>query len=581
LLESRIILPRSYDYNYFENLNDIAVFLSICNGGGAITTLKELGTLIESFEVPFDSTTMVNDPAIYNYRELTDFAAEYAPVGFFTSDGSLSIADFIGTAAGYVHDTTIPRIAELQSLLVTETTYFDDYLVLVELLSDAASGLYQVLGIPPAVNTVVIPDAVGYTFGTYATLDDAISDIVDAIEFELVVIQEALLTETDDQILEWIRELDSLHTESSMQLAREHKLRKEYGFKLGPTKSSETFIGDGITTILPLSNDIDIEDDFNVFVGGVWQSPSNYTVDAVNNKITLSSAPAVGIKITVNYKTGAFEGIANKMQVWDFASNLENLALETGYGRSADFLRRVVTNDEYGQRINATLMNARNKARSEAAGLNCPNFETVNGAAPTYINYVDWTGMWTSNPSRASEIWLQNNQEVDSLETYLVQKIQKNKDVIQPELDIISNNIVRQLLFFQNGNIVISDLMAEIYQNNQNKEIYAGYRSDLIIPYSNEVPNEGYILGNYREIISDIASKEGMQNSVFVQPISSNTEAYLKDIGVDMGLLITIVQRILMVNLSNHLGINEGDAQNIFGIQSVAKSLMFNIANNY
>jgi hypothetical protein len=581
LLESQIILPRSYDYNYFENLNDIAVFLSICNGGGQVTTLAELGALIESFEVPFDSSNLTGDPAIYNYKELSDFASEYAPVGFFTSDGSLSIADFIGTAAGYIHETTIPRIAELQSLLYEETTYFDDYMVLVQLLLDAANGVYQVIGIPPALNTVVVPNSVGYTFGTYNTLDDAISDITDAIELELLLIQDTLLTETNTDILEWVRELDSLHTESSMQLAREHKLRKEYGFKLGPPKASETFIGDGITGVLPLSNDIDVDDDITVFVNGIFQGPSNYTINAVTNKITLSSAPSVGVKITVNYRTGAFDGLANKMQVWDFASNLENYALETGYGRSADFLRRIVTNDEYGQRISATLMNARNKSRSEAVGLNCPNFETVNGSAPSYINYVDWTGIWTSNPGRASEVWLQNNQDVDSLQTYLVRNIQKNKDAIQPEMEIITNNIVRQLVFYYNGNIVMSDLMADLYQKNQNKEIYADFKDDLVISYSDEIPNEGYILGPYKEIISDIVKKEGFQNTVFTQAISDNTIAYLKEIRIDISMLITIAQRILMVNVSKHLGIDEGDAQNIFGMQSLSKCLMYNIANNY
>jgi hypothetical protein len=178
-------------------------------------------------------------------------------------------------------------------------------------------------------------------------------------------------------------------------------------------------------------------------------------------------------------------------------------------------------------------------------------------------------------------VWLQNNQDVDSLQTYLVRNIQKNKDAIQPEMEIITNNIVRQLVFYYNGNIVMSDLMADLYQKNQNKEIYADFKDDLVISYSDEIPNEGYILGPYKEIISDIVKKEGFQNTVFTQAISDNTIAYLKEIRIDISMLITIAQRILMVNVSKHLGIDEGDAQNIFGMQSLSKCLMYNIANNY
>ncbi len=582
LLDAKKIFPRSYDYNYFENLNDIAVFLSMCNGAGQITTLGELGALIESFEVPYDSSALTGDPAVYNYEQLTQFASQYAPVSYFSSDGSLTIADFIGTAAGYIHETTVPRIAEIQNTLYEDTTYFDDYFTLIELLTNAANGAYRVAAIPPdTVNTVVIPDTAGYTFGTYLTLDDAISDISDAVELELVYVLETMQADEADDVLELIRELDSLHTESSMQLAKEHKLRKEYGFKLGPSKKLDQFIGDGTTTVLPLSVDIDVEEDLNVFVNGVWQSPSRYTINAQANTITLSTAPAQGALIAVNYKTDSFNGVANKMQVWEFASSLENYALETGYGRSADFLRRIVTNDEYGQRINATLMNARNRARSEAMGLDCPNFETVNGASPTYVNYVDWTGVWTSDPKRAAEVWLQDKQSVDNSYQYLLRKINQNKDVIQPDIDFISSNFARQLLFYVNGDLVISDLMADLYNSNKNNEIFREVREDLFINYSDEVPQDGYILGPYREILTAIMNKESMTNDIFNTPLSTNTDAYLKSIKVDLGLLVTILQRVLTVSLGKYFGITEVDFKEIFGIQSVSKVVLRNIANNF
>lgn len=585
LLDTSKILPNSYDYNYFENINDIAIFLGMCNGSGQIPTIGELGKLLETFEVLFNSDKLAGEPAIYNYNDITNFANEYAPIGYFTADGTLSIADFIGTAAGYIHDVTIPRIIELQNDLYNNTNYFDDYLALVELLTNTANGNYYVPEVPavppstPAIPAYVnVPSVAGYTFGTYTTLDDAISDIVDAIEYDLQYTKDNI---TEDDVNFKLLELESLHTESSMQLAREHKLRKAYGMKLGSPKKSDQFIGDGSTRALPLTVDIDDDEEINVFVSGVWQSPNSYTVNYDTNVITLGTAPSIGTLIAVNYKTDAFTGVANKMQVWDFASNLENYALDTGFGRSADFLRRIVSDDVAGQRIAATLMNARNKARSEEAGLNCPNFETVNGSAPSYINYINWTGVWTTDQDRAAEVWLQNGQDVNTTEQYLVQKMEQNKKLIEPEIEVFTSNITRQLIFYNNGNLAISDLMAELYQANSNSEIYSPERDDLFIGYSEDLPTEGYILGPYKEMLSAITSKEGIKNSVFIDPLSSSTEKYLKSINLELNMLVTIIQRILIVNVSRYLGIGEADFREIFGVQSVSKAIMYNIANNY
>lgn len=575
LLKVEKIFPRSYLYNYFTNLNHIAVFLSICSGRGNITTLEELGNLIYSFEVPFDSSKIDYDPAIYSYEEITNYVNNYAPIGFFSLNGQLTIADFIGTAAGYIHEKTIPQITEIQNRLYEETEYFDDYYALLELLNDTLNGNYT------TGNTVVVPNTVGYTFGTYSSLDDAVLDIIDNIEAELTSIVETIDQEGSDEIKNLLFRLDSLHNESSRQLVREHTLREKYGFKLGPSKKVDEFIGDGITKIIPLTVDIDVDQDFNVFVSGVWQSPNTYSVDANANTITLATAPNKGSIIAVNYKTDAYTGIANKMQVWEFASNLENYATQTGFGGPADFLRRVVTNDVYGQRISATLMNARNKARSEAAGLNSPNFETVNGSAPTYINYTNWTDIWTSEPTRAAEIWIQTNQDVLETSYYLIKRLKENKLRIEPEIDIIASNVTRQLIFYSNGNIAITPLMAELYNANQNNEIYLSNRSDLFINFSDDLPSDGFILGPYKEIISAITIKENMKNTIYNEPLSTSTSDYLKSINVDLSLLITIMQRVLTVSSSKYLGIEEDYFKEIFGIQSVSKYVLKNIAKNY
>lgn len=586
LLDSEILFPLSYDYNYFSDLNDIAVFLSlIISPASKVTTLGELGAIVEKFEVPFDSTYLEGEPAIYDYDQITKFIIEHAPVGFFTSDGSLSIADFIGTAAGYIHEKTAPRIAELQTQLYEETEYFDTYLELLDHLTTAVSGGFYVPPVPPVPPAteptpayVSVPSRAGYSFGDYSTLDAAVFAIVGAIEDELTAVKEAIVEDEDW----WVTylELDTLHNESSMQVAREHKLRKLYGFSLGDPKKHDRFISDGVTRVLPLTGDINVEDDINIHIDGLWQSPTSYTVNENANTITLNTAPAAKAIIAVSYKTTAFNGIASKMQVWDFAANLENLALDTGFGRAADFLRRITTNDVHGQRITATLMNARNKARTSAAGLNMPNLEMVNDTAPAYVNYINWTSLWSSDPNRAAEIYLQIKEEVPSTKDYLLNTMAEHREIIAEDVNALADNIVRQLIFFNGGNIAMSDLMVEYYNSNSISDIRIEVRDDLFLGYSEELPQDGYILGPYKEIVSELCREENMQNYVFVDKLSSETEAYIEELGVDIRILITIVQRILSVSLAKYLGIEEGSFRSIFEVQSVSKSVIRNIANN-
>ena len=583
LLDAQWILPRSYEYNYFEKINDISVFLSILfvNSTGQIRTLSDLGRLLVSFEVPFDTSKIEGDPALYDYKQITELANQYAPVGYFSSDGTLSIADFIGTAAGYVHEVTIPRIAEIQAELYNDTSYFDNYIDLVDLLSDTLSGVYTVLGIPPAANTVQPPSAGGYSFGIYNSLDDAVSDIVDAIETELDAAKAQIETDNDIYILELMRELDSLHTESSLQLAREHKLRNEYGLKLGTPKKTDRFIGDGSTNILPLTVDIDTNEDLDVYISGVWQAPSGYTVNATANTITLAAAPAFGTIVSVVYRTDAFDGKANKMQIWEFASNLENLARETGSGRAADFLRKVTTDDVYGQRIQAALMLSRNKARARAAGINSSNFETNDGVGPTYSSFIEWTGIWSENEERASELYVQINSEVDTYNEYLLQKLANNSEKILADSELLMNNVVRQLIFEQDNQIVISDLMVLLYNDmSQNPTQFDS--TDLALRFNeDDLPSDGISLGSSLEIVSQIMKQEGLENTVYNLNLSQETNAYLKRINVDLAMLVSVCQLSMLATLARNFGITEQEARNIFGVQSLSKNLLTNMANGY
>jgi len=584
LLDPQWIFPQSYDYNYFNKLNDIAVFLSMLfvNSRGYMTTLSDLGNLLVSFEVPYDTSLITGDPATYDYRQMSELGEKYAPVGFFTEDGSLSVADFIGTAAGYIHEVTIPRIAEIQAELYNDTTYFDDYADLLALLEDTLNGVYTVPGIFPSPNTVQPPTTAGYSFGIYNTLDDAVSDIVDAIEDELEYAKSTIESDNDLTVTSLMLELDSLHTESAMLLAREHKLRKEYGFQLGPAKKTDQFIGDGTTQVLPLSVDIDDTDDLDVFISGVWQAPTNYTVNTTANTITLPAAPAFNTRIAVVYRTGYFDGRAEKMQVWEFASSLENLARETGSGRAADYLRKITTNDVYGQRIQAALMLSRNKARARAAGINSSNFETNDGVGPTYTNYTSWTGIWAENAERAAELYVQVNSEVETYYQYLIKKYSQNVEALKPDIDLLMQNCIRQLLFTLDGQVIMSDMMVEKYNNNPIEFLYETDRLDLALNFDEEnVPSDGIVLGNETEIISQLMRIEGLQNTVYTEELSGLTKEYLATTNIQLEVVVALAQRIMLATLATNFGITETDAKTLFGVQSVSKSLLTNTANGY
>ena len=62
------------------------------------------------------------------------------------------------------------------------------------------------------------------------------------------------------------------------------------------------------------------------------------------------------------------------------------------------------------------MIQARNRQRAADAGMECPGYnrtlssfydENVNGVT----DYANLTGIWSSDPARAAEIYLQNNSD--------------------------------------------------------------------------------------------------------------------------------------------------------------------------
>lgn len=576
LLDATKIFAESYDFNNFYELRDIALTLSICGGAGRLRNLSELGFIIASLETAELFDDLLEEKQIMRNEEYLDIATAMPFESYFSRSGP-TVADFIGTLAGYVHNETLPRMDELLQLLYDDPVT-DDYYDLMDLLTQTLSNptIVNVLGI----DYVRVLNTGGYTFGDYTTLDDAISAITSAVEDELTNIK--TLAEGDQDLSDILDELEALHYRSAEYLAHEQKMRSKYGINFGNPDRTINFRGDGTTTNFPLRDRVNTN--LQITLSGVRQlSGTDYTYNQTTDQIVFGTAPTAGSVISITYQADVTKPESRITDIWQLANSLETLALETGHGGPADFLSRMTTNDYHGQRIMSIMMQSRNIQRLSNYGIGCPGFSSMMSDGSDMdktVDFINHTGIWTDDPTRAPEIWLQNATD-KMFDSYLLERYKSNRSLMQPDLDALMQNIMRQLIFYLDGNLVLSDLMVDYYLNNRNNEIYVRDINDLIFSYTDELPTDGYILGPYKEILTLMTDKENLKNDIFNIQISSTTEDYLKSIEVNMNLLITIAQRILTANGSIYLGIDEGDFQSIFGIQSVSKALLQNIANNY
>ena len=577
LLDAKKIFSESYDFNNFYELRDIALTLSICGGTGRLKTLSELGFIIASLETAELFDDLLEEKQLIRNDEYLDLSTAMPFDSYFSKSGP-TVGDFIGTLAGYVHTETLPRINELLQELYDDAVT-DDYFDLLDLLTETLSNptIVNVLGI----DYVRVSNTGGYTFGDYGSLDDAVTDIVDAIEEELAYIKNE--AENDEDLADVLDELEALHYRSAEFLAHEQKMRSKYGVNFGNPDRLISFRGDGTTTNFPLRDSID--SNLQVTISGVRQLiNSDFTYNQNTQRIIFNSAPTAGSVITITYQADVIKPESKVTDIWQLANSLETLALEVGHGGPADFLSRLVTNDYHGQRIMSIMMQSRNIQRLSNYGISCPGFSSMMSDGSDMdktVNFINHTGIWTDNPTRAPEIWIQNATTHTTLESYILEKYNSRKIEMQPDLDILMQNITRQLIFYYDGNLVLSDLMLNIYDSNADNQIYNRSSNELFINYSDELPIEGYIIGPYREIISALTEKENLKNDVFKVKLSNETQAYLNQNKINLNSLVTIVQRILTANGSIALGLDENDFQEIFGIQSISKAILANMANNY
>lgn len=421
-----------------------------------------------------------------------------------------------------------------------------------------------------------------YKFGCYPTLGAAISAIAGAIEDEMDHISE----EADKTKL---AQLQSIHDEMSHQLYKEQKLRNQFDINIDTVSSQKEFFGgDGSTAVFALSGDVGADDTITVFIDDEKILDSQWEFDQLGKTITFKQTPADGVVIEIDYavKTLPIEGKVS--DVWNFAQSLEQFGKETGHGKEGDILRRLVSGDKDGTRIKGAMAQARNAERASDSGMSCPGFNRVmsdfnldNENGITSIE--DVTGIWSSNPDRAAEIYIQQNFNYESKEEYIATRMKKEKSRQQELFDETMARVARKLIFYSDGFIAVSQLGAGIYNEFKDSFKSVEYKFDpqaFRIDLDSNYPTVGFVVGPYKQVVSEILRIESVPDINFNAELQDVSKNYLKSIDVDLKTLVSILQKTMISTAGLYLGVNEDDVKNIYGVPGLGKYLLKGIAEN-
>ena len=613
LLDTSWLFPTSKDSNRFDNLNEISLHISIL-GELTISNLDQLGDLLFNMETISAESELLDQVQPMKLEENIELKREATPTSEYSGDSNLTIADFIGTAAGYRVTETLPQIANFIDQL-TAAGVLDCYIDLLEYLRDTLRGDYTFgattftdpsdplnqITLPagiyltdPTPATATYAQAVAgldpiiacgkYTLGYYAELDDALLALHHYIETEL----DFLYTNSTGDNLEKLTRMQGLHDEVNYQLYKEQKLRKIYGLDIGFSEIGvELFAGTGTQSEFKLMGIIDSDSpNTTVYVSGIKLSSGQISYDNQKNTVTLTTTPSAGSSVEIIYNTGNFPVTGNIRDIWAFTSSLETYAVETGFGREADYIQRLLTSDMHGGRIKSAMIQGRNKERASTYGLEPIEYNRVNSTFNDenlngITTITETNGLWSADPARAAEIYVQNRANVETREEYIAYRIKKNKNFQQDSFDDIMTTVCRKMIFHSGGYVGISNQLANFY--NVYKESFRNRKfstSDIFkINLDENYPDSGFVIGPYKQIISEILRNESIDDFVFDVPLSKEAESYLKSIDIDIRILTAMIQKIMIVNAANYLGIIEDDVRNIFNIPGVGKYIVKSIVN--
>lgn len=572
LTDPEILFPRSYGDNNFTHLRDMAPQLTMC-GIGRIETTEELGSLLDEMETVNDYAALNNLPQPTTVEELDYLQATIAPTSHYSGTGDLTIADFIGTAAGYGHTQTLPTIIANQDIVWSDPIT-DDLKDLLTLQSDALAGNYTSGGF------VVIPPTGGYTFGTYGSLDDAVLDIHEAIDLEMDHVNENATGETAVALFD----LQTAHEASVGQLWREEWLRQQHGIGINnDSKTVDRVYGDGSSLVFNITGPVATNNQVDVYIQGVYQNKDQFTVDSTALTVTFTSAPASGVLIEIIYSTGLIAVNSSKRDAWQFATQLEDFGKNTGFGKESDFINRIATDDVHGQRIKAVMIQGRNKSRAEQYGINCNGAnrllsENTDSNPTGLIQFGEKTGIWSDDYVRAADLYLQiQDPMVQTRDVYYDKRIESMKEYLMDNKDKLAGEVLDSMLMIAEDVLIITDLGITSYDT---VDVTKGV---IDVNLDAEPTREGFVLGPQAELITAILQQEslrGKQTEYTIMP-SKETLQYLKDIGMDIKRLVAVMQLAMISQLSTIYGLTLADTRSIFGMPSVGKTLLYNATKLY
>ena len=214
------MMPTSYQYLPVNNFRELGIQLSVI-GISIATTVKQIGLAFSKIQ----TSTDLNHISQLSQPLPTAVASQLMQVVGYGggSLGEQTMADVIGTVAGYVHTDTVPVIAATNKTIMDHPAAAT-LATLTQLLADTAAGKYTDLGSPGDPNTGVPEDPGGITVPfpagtqTFSTLDDALLAFIPLIEAE----QQALLNNTDPVLQDALSKLEVAYNASCAQLIREN-----------------------------------------------------------------------------------------------------------------------------------------------------------------------------------------------------------------------------------------------------------------------------------------------------------------------------------------------------------------------
>jgi len=216
LCDLQVMMTTSKDYLPVHNFRELGIQLAII-GINTDTNMRAIGMAFSKIETGTDLNhiSTVTEATIAGVGKTLMDVYGYGGGTF----GEQTMADFIGTAAGYVHTDTIPVITSSSEYIINHAsaaTLKD----LTTKLTNTLGGLYTNLGTPgdsesgvPSVDgDITVPG-----IGTFSSLDDAVNTFIPLIEAE----HKMLLASTDPLLQEHIKKLNFAWNASCSQLVRE------------------------------------------------------------------------------------------------------------------------------------------------------------------------------------------------------------------------------------------------------------------------------------------------------------------------------------------------------------------------